>query len=74
MTDAVYAISPLGSLALLFGTTIVFTLIMLGWFYVVAFVILSGAIINAMRLGVDVPAGCGDSASEPVSRTDVTAT
>jgi uncharacterized BrkB/YihY/UPF0761 family membrane protein len=38
-----------------FGTTIVFILIMLGWFYVVALVILSGAIVNAMRLGVDVP-------------------
>ncbi|HTT29597.1 MAG TPA: YihY/virulence factor BrkB family protein [Solirubrobacteraceae bacterium] len=33
-----------------FGTTIVFILIMLGWFYVVALVILSGAIVNAMRL------------------------
>lgn len=103
VTDAVYAISLLGSLALLFGslaliyarvpnrpvrwragsagrhdrdrrgrlrvpayltsistiarfgTTIVFILIMLGWFYVVALVILSGAIVNAMRLGVDVP-------------------
>ena len=36
-----------------FGTTIVFILIMLGWFYVVALVILSGAIVNAMRLGVN---------------------
>jgi membrane protein len=36
-----------------FGTTIVFILIMLGWFYVVALVILSGAIVNAMRLGVE---------------------
>jgi uncharacterized BrkB/YihY/UPF0761 family membrane protein len=34
----------------------VFILIMLGWFYVVALVILSGAIVNAMRLGVDGPA------------------
>ena len=40
-----------------FGTTIVFILIMLGWFYVVAFVILSGAIVNAMRLGVDARRG-----------------
>src|SRR5438270_4463520 len=40
-----------------FGTTIVFILIMLGWFYVVALVILSGAIVNAMRLGVEGPAG-----------------
>jgi membrane protein len=40
-----------------FGTTIVFILIMLGWFYLVALVILSGAIVNAMRLGVDGPTG-----------------
>lgn len=40
-----------------FGTTIVFVLIMLGWFYVVALVILSGAILNAMRLEADGSAG-----------------
>ena len=40
-----------------FGTTIVFVLIMLGWFYVVALVILSGAIVNAMRLEADGSAG-----------------
>ncbi|MGI9185470.1 MAG: YihY/virulence factor BrkB family protein [Solirubrobacteraceae bacterium] len=33
-----------------FGTTIVFVLIMLGWFYVLGLIILSGAIINALRL------------------------
>jgi YihY family inner membrane protein len=33
-----------------FGTTIVFVLIMLGWFYVLALIILGGAIINALRL------------------------
>jgi YihY family inner membrane protein len=33
-----------------FGTTIVFVLIMLGWFYMLALIILSGAIVNAMRL------------------------
>ncbi len=33
-----------------FGTTIVFVLIMLGWFYVVALIILGGAIVNALRL------------------------
>src|SRR6202012_349762 len=33
-----------------FGTTIVFILIMLGWFYVLALIILGGAIVNAMRL------------------------
>jgi YihY family inner membrane protein len=34
-----------------FGTTIVFILIMLGWFYVLALIILAGAIVNALRLG-----------------------
>ena len=33
-----------------FGTTIVFILIMLGWFYVLALIILSGAVVNALRL------------------------
>jgi uncharacterized BrkB/YihY/UPF0761 family membrane protein len=33
-----------------FGTTIVFVLIMLGWFYLLALIILAGAIINALRL------------------------
>jgi membrane protein len=34
-----------------FGTTIVFVLIVLGWFYLLALIILGGAIINALRLG-----------------------
>ena len=33
-----------------FGTTIVFVLIVLGWFYVVAVIILAGAVVNALRL------------------------
>jgi membrane protein len=33
-----------------FGTTIVFVLIMLGWFYLLALIMLSGAIVNALRL------------------------
>jgi YihY family inner membrane protein len=33
-----------------FGTTIVFILIMLIWFYVLALIILGGAVVNAMRL------------------------
>jgi membrane protein len=36
-----------------FGTTIVFVLIVLGWFYLLALIILGGAIINALRLGRD---------------------
>jgi membrane protein len=33
-----------------FGTTIVFIVIVLGWFYVLAIIILSGAIVNALRM------------------------
>jgi uncharacterized BrkB/YihY/UPF0761 family membrane protein len=32
------------------GTTIVFIVIILGWFYVLAIIILSGAIVNALRM------------------------
>jgi membrane protein len=34
-----------------FGTTIVFVLIVLGWFYLLAVIILAGAVINALRVG-----------------------
>ncbi|MGH2873452.1 MAG: YihY/virulence factor BrkB family protein [Solirubrobacteraceae bacterium] len=34
-----------------FGTTIVFVLILLAWFYVLAVIILGGAVVNAIRLG-----------------------
>lgn len=33
-----------------FGTTIVFVLIVLGWFYLLALIILGGGIVNALRL------------------------
>ena len=33
-----------------FGTTIVFVLIVLGWFYVVALIILAGGVLNALRM------------------------
>jgi membrane protein len=33
-----------------FGTTIVFVLIVLGWFYLLALIILGGAVVNALRL------------------------
>jgi YihY family inner membrane protein len=33
-----------------FGTTIVFVLIVLGWFYVLAIILLGGAVVNALRL------------------------
>ena len=38
-----------------FGTTIVFIVIILGWFYVLAIIILSGAIINALRMKPPAP-------------------
>ncbi len=41
-----------------FGTTIVFVLLMLGWFYVLALIILSGAIVNALRAGPLPDRGC----------------
>jgi membrane protein len=34
-----------------FGTTVVFVLIVLGWFYLVAMIILCGGVINSLRLG-----------------------
>jgi membrane protein len=34
-----------------FGTTVVFIVIVLGWFYVMAIIILSGAVVNALYLG-----------------------
>jgi len=40
-----------------FGTTIVFIVLTLGWFYVLALIVLSGAIVNALRLGTDAVAG-----------------
>jgi membrane protein len=36
-----------------FGTTIVFVLITLGWFYVLALIILAGGIVNSLRLDPD---------------------
>lgn len=43
-----------------FGTTTVFIVLMLGWFYVVALVILCGAIVNAMRQGCLAPDGSSE--------------
>ncbi len=33
-----------------FGTTVVFILIVLGWFYVIALILLGGGVVNALRL------------------------
>ena len=38
-----------------FGTTIVFVLIMLAWFYLLALIILGGAVVNALALGHERP-------------------
>jgi membrane protein len=38
-----------------FGTTVVFIVITLGWFYALALILLIGAVINAQRLGADGP-------------------
>ena len=38
-----------------FGTTIVFVLIVLGWFYLLALILLGGAVVNALRLTTPVP-------------------
>lgn len=38
-----------------FGTTIVFVLIVLGWFYLLALILLGGAVVNALRLTPPVP-------------------
>jgi membrane protein len=43
-----------------FGTTIVFVLIMLGWFYLLALIILGGAIVNALRITGAGPPIVGD--------------
>jgi YihY family inner membrane protein len=40
-----------------FGTTLVFVLIVLGWFYLLALIILGGGIVNALRLQA-VAGGC----------------
>lgn len=42
-----------------FGTTIVFVLIVLGWFYLLALIILGGAVVNALRLAGGPEAGSG---------------
>ncbi len=45
-----------------FGTTIVFVLIVLAWFYVLALIILGGAVLNALRLPIPAaPASTGES-------------
>jgi membrane protein len=47
-----------------FGTTIVFVLIVLGWFYLLALIILAGAIVNALRLQTAAPGPVAASSVE----------
>jgi YihY family inner membrane protein len=48
-----------------FGTTIVFVLIVLGWFYLLAIIILGGAIVNALRLGMGATGSSNGAPSRP---------
>jgi membrane protein len=55
-----------------FGTTIVFILIMLGWFYVLALIILGGGIVNAVRLDRAAPEpGVGEDRVAPAPGVSV---
>ena len=52
-----------------FGTTVVFVLIVLAWFFVLAIIILAGGVINSMRLnpGADaVPTGAAEEPADEV--------
>jgi membrane protein len=42
-----------------FGTTVVFVIIVLAWFYVLAVIILGGGIVNALRMRADIPGSVG---------------
>lgn len=50
-----------GSVLTTFGGTYVFVLIVLVWFYAVAIILLAGAVVNALRLGVVIPDPPGGS-------------
>jgi membrane protein len=51
-----------------FGTTIVFILIVLAWFYVLALIILAGGVLNSIRAGAATVAGRGPA--EPAAVVD----
>jgi YihY family inner membrane protein len=48
-----------------FGTTIVFVLIVLAWFYLLAMIILGGGVVNSMRLEVEEAEAPGPAAPLP---------
>jgi YihY family inner membrane protein len=55
VVDYAFPIYLRGSVLTTFGGTYVFVLIVLVWFYAVAIILLGGAVINALRLGVTGP-------------------
>jgi YihY family inner membrane protein len=52
IVDNAFPIYLQGSVLTTFGGTYVFVLIVLVWFYAVAIILLAGAVVNALRLGV----------------------
>jgi membrane protein len=59
-----------------FGTTVVFVLIVLAWFYILAIIILGGGVLNSMRVpsaeaAVDVPV---EPVAEAATGTETSAT
>jgi len=58
-----------------FGTTVVFILIVLAWFYVLAIIILAGGVVNSMRLRTDpAPVVPPDAAAADAVAQDATPT
>jgi membrane protein len=52
IVDYAFPLYLQGSVLTTFGGTYVFVLIVLVWFYAVALILLGGAVLNALRLGV----------------------
>jgi membrane protein len=55
VVDNAFPLYLQGSVLTTFGGTYVFVLIVLVWFYAVAIILLAGAVINALRMGVVSP-------------------
>jgi membrane protein len=53
-----------------FGTTIVFVLIVLAWFFVLAIIILAGGVVNSMRLGIGEDAVLSAAAEVPAAEAE----
>jgi YihY family inner membrane protein len=61
LVDATFPLYLQGSVLSTFGGTYVFVLIVLVWFYVVSLILLAGAVVNALRLGVQEPGAAARS-------------